>query len=273
MKHCCIDNITIRGYSHILKNRECQDNSVCWDGGDYCAVIVCDGHGGEKYIRSQLGSDFACQAGKTCIKQFMKDPDFSEKGLRQLELSIIQAWNERVENDFEKYPLQDDSLWESLSDEDKNSITKSPTKAYGSTFIASIFQNNLCVVLKLGDGNANILYSDGTIEMPQELSDEQLQFNLTTSLCSSQADLDFKHCVKMGMRGNPIVGVILTTDGIINCYSNEQAYFNFIKNVESGYLDDSKEKARAELEECLHILSEKGSGDDLSIAIVRETKR
>lgn len=272
MKHCCIDNITIRGYSHILNNKECQDNSVSWDGGNYCAVIVCDGHGGEKYIRSQLGSDFACQAGQSCIKKFMKAPDFSEKGLRQLELSIIQTWNEGVRIDCEKYPLQDDALWESLSNEDKQSLIKSPTKAYGSTFIAAIYQDDLCAILKLGDGNANILFSDGTIEMPQELSDEQLQFYLTTSLCSSRADLDFKHCVKFGMLEKQIAGVVLSTDGIINCYLSEQAYFDFIKNVEGGYLDDPKEKAHAELEECLHILSEKGSGDDLSIAIVRVKK-
>ncbi len=273
MKHCCFDNITIQGYSHILNAKECQDSSVCWDGKDYCAAIVCDGHGGEKYIRSRIGSDFACQAGKACIEKFMCKPDFSEKSLRQLELSIIQLWNEGVRRDYEKYPLEDEALWALLSEEDKKSLLKSPTKAYGTTFIAAMYHKDVCVVLKLGDGNANILYSDGSIEMPQELADDQLQFNLTTSLCSSRADMDFKHCVKTDEGERQIAGVVLTTDGVINCYPSERAYFDFIRNVGSGYLDDPKEKAHSELEECLHILSEKGSGDDLSVAVIVGLKR
>ncbi len=209
MRRCLIDNISVRGHSHILKDRECQDNSLCWDGGNYCAVIVCDGHGGEKYIRSSQGSDIACRKGKECIEMFMRCPDFTENGLRQLELSIIQIWSEEVLSDITCSPLEQDVLWESLSDDDKKSLLKNPTKAYGSTFIAAMYLSNRCFIVKLGDGDVNILYSDGTIEIPGELTDEQLQFNFTSSLCSRDADLSFKHCIKVGKKGQLVVGVIL----------------------------------------------------------------
>lgn len=170
-----------------------------------------------------------------------------------------------------------DTRWNDLSDTDKASLTKNPLKAYGSTFIAVVNFGEGCFVLKLGDGNVNLLYGDGTILSPSELQDDQLQFNMTTSLCSSSAATDFKHCFRIEeekkhklFRRKPrgLIGAILSTDGVINCYSKEEAYLSFIKNVKEAYLDDPKEKAHRELEECLYVLSEKGSGDDLSLTVL-----
>lgn len=102
-----VANISIRGYSHILGGKECQDNSISWQEKQYDAVIVCDGHGGEKYFRSAIGSRFACEAGKKMISAFM-DYVLNNDGIKtswdtlisQLEISIINEWNELVRNHF-----------------------------------------------------------------------------------------------------------------------------------------------------------------------------
>lgn len=57
MKNRNVDHISIRGYSHLLSNKECQDSSISWRGKKYSAVIISDGHGGEKYFRSAKGSE------------------------------------------------------------------------------------------------------------------------------------------------------------------------------------------------------------------------
>ena len=130
MKNYIIDNLSIRGFSHIQSNKECQDNSSSWQTDSYAAVIVCDGHGGEKYIRSADGSAIACEMGKRAIDEFMQsvynkktfsnnyvsDLNYNnyDKLLSQLERSIIHCWNEEVINNYTEIPLDTDKKWESL---------------------------------------------------------------------------------------------------------------------------------------------------------------
>ena len=272
-----LDNISIKGHSHILKELECQDSSLCFEGQNYLAGIVCDGHGGEKYIRSSFGSKIACEVGKCAIDEFMAKVDLTacnaedlNKKLGQLELSVIHRWNEKVQAHSSGHPLEGDERFDALSNKEKQDIISDPVQAYGSTFVAAVYFKTGCFILKLGDGNVNLLYKDGTIEEPEELKDDRLQFNFTTSLCSSRASLDFRHCIRLSIQEYDLIGAILTTDGIINCYKTKEAYLSLINNIQLAYLEYEEDKAHSDLEECLNILSQKGSGDDLSVVILRE---
>ena len=122
MKNRNVDNISIRGYSHLLSNKECQDSSISWRGKKYSAVIISDGHGGEKYFRSAKGSGIACGIGKDVISMFMEkirsesglyndlvsNATKREKMLLQLERSIIQRWNDEIEADLSAAPFEGD---------------------------------------------------------------------------------------------------------------------------------------------------------------------
>ena len=63
--------------------------------------------------------------------------------------------------------------------------------------------------------------------------------------------------------------LILSSDGVINCYHTEEAFQSFIKNISDAYAEENTEAAHNELDGALNALSEKGSGDDLSIAVAR----
>ena len=274
------DNISIQGYSHVLVNKECQDCSESWSENSFSGVIVCDGHGGEKYIRSSKGSNFACEIGKQTITEFMntfcqrniRSKSNIEKQLSQLEGTIIFRWREKVNEDLTSFPLQDDERFIALSEGDKKTLEKNPVKAYGTTFIAAVLTNEYYFILKLGDGNVNVLYANNSIESPAELRDDQLEFNMTTSLCGSEPDKDFKHVFNYIDNKNTVKGIILTTDGIVNCFHSIESYNSLIYNIFEAYSETKNEKekiqARTELEEGLHQFSEKGSGDDLSVAII-----
>lgn len=272
------DNISIQGYSHKIIDKECQDNSLFWKGLNYSGIIVCDGHGGDKYIRSAIGSKIACTVGKLMVSEYMEKTakDIYNKtnhqiddDLTRIERSIISTWNEWVEKHYNENPIKVDKRFEELTDKDKEALTKNPVKAYGSTFIVAVMSKELCFILKLGDGNATVLFSDDSAEMPEELADEDLQFNVTTSLCNSDAAISFRHYFRRKDNEKKVTGIVLTSDGIINCYKTEEAYSSFIRNVFEAYGEDDIEIAHSELEEALNSLSEKGSGDDLSVAIVR----
>lgn len=285
MKNRNVDHISIRGYSHLLSNKECQDSSISWRGKKYSAVIISDGHGGEKYFRSAKGSEIACGIGKDVISTFMEkirsesglygdlvgNATKREKMFLQLERSIIQRWNDEIEADLSAVPFEDDERFFALNDTDKESVTKTPAKAYGATFIAAVVAEKYIFILKLGDGNVCVLKDNAPqlfFGLSDELKDNQLQFNLTTSLCSSDADKEFKHCFITTDKNYTIDGLILTTDGIINSYTSEQAYLDFMANIFSGYKEETLESAHAELAEFLPRLSEKGSGDDLTVGII-----
>ena len=65
-------HLSTQGASHIKKNKECQDASESYYDERCAIAIVCDGHGGDDYVRSASGSAFACAAAKTNILNFIE---------------------------------------------------------------------------------------------------------------------------------------------------------------------------------------------------------
>lgn len=270
-------NISVRGYSHKKCDKPCQDHSASWATEKYGAAIVCDGHGGDKYIFSADGSKAACELGGKMIKEFMQKVYTKEncllnhsnydEMLSRLERAIISAWRDRIESMIEKKSPLESGYFKLLEDKDQRSLEKNPTKAYGTTFIAAVVCDDFCFVLQIGDGNAVLLHSDGTAEIPKELEDDTLQFNLTTSMCNSDAANSFRHCYRDN--DNEVKGVALTSDGIINSYPSQEAYLSLIKNAYAAFEEDDEKIAKSELKKALNAISEKGSGDDLSFAIIR----
>lgn len=66
-------NLSVQGSSHIKKNKECQDASKSYYDENMAIAIVCDGHGGDDYMRSAVGSSCACNAAERNIKSFLEN--------------------------------------------------------------------------------------------------------------------------------------------------------------------------------------------------------
>ena len=66
---------------------------------------------------------------------------------------------------------------------------------------------------------------------------------------------------------------MLSSDGVINSFSTEEAYVAFVENVFKGFKEQKLGDAKQELVDFLPELSKKGSGDDLSIAIIVEKQK
>ena len=67
-------NVTKLGASHLKSGKPCQDYSLSWesDNKEVQVAIVCDGHGGETYVRSDVGSKFAAEIALTNIRCFVE---------------------------------------------------------------------------------------------------------------------------------------------------------------------------------------------------------
>ncbi len=59
------------GSSHIASNKPCQDSGKCYHKDGVSIVIVCDGHGGDSYVRSDVGSQLAANIACAKILDFI----------------------------------------------------------------------------------------------------------------------------------------------------------------------------------------------------------
>lgn len=66
-------NATKRGASHVKKGTVCQDYSLSYNSpdGNVQVAIVCDGHGGDTYVRSDVGSRLAAEIALANIQGFV----------------------------------------------------------------------------------------------------------------------------------------------------------------------------------------------------------
>ena len=60
------------GSSHLASKKPCQDNGIHYNKDGICIAIVCDGHGGDTYVRSDKGSRIAAEVAKNKILDFVK---------------------------------------------------------------------------------------------------------------------------------------------------------------------------------------------------------
>ena len=55
-------NKSVIGASHIRSGKPCQDFSLSYQDGNVKILVVCDGHGGSTYFRSDMGAEIAAKA-------------------------------------------------------------------------------------------------------------------------------------------------------------------------------------------------------------------
>ena len=69
----------ITGASHAKTGKPCQDFSISWQSEDTqnFALIVCDGHGSDTYVRSDVGARLAAETALSAIKELVTQaPDW-----------------------------------------------------------------------------------------------------------------------------------------------------------------------------------------------------
>ena len=266
-------SLTEIGASHIKKNKECQDFSRNL-GNERCGIIVvCDGHGGDDYVRSSIGSQIGCEVGKKNILNFLqnvKDIDIEElkrkhsQFLYNLEASIISDWVEEVHKDFNKRPFNEKEI-SCLSEKakkrylDENKIES----AYGTTFIAVAVTDRFWFGIHIGDGKCVAVNPEGQFKEPIPW-DEKCFLNATTSICDADALSSFRHFFSDKLP----VAVFIGSDGIDDSFKDPEQLYHFYKTVMYSFATSDFEKATQELKDYLPRLSAKGSGDDVSIAAV-----
>ncbi len=263
-------HLTVRGASHIKKDKVCQDASLsCSD--EICSVaVVCDGHGGDDYIRSDVGSRAGCEAARKNILDFVRSVTAEELDrdwdmlLKRLEASIISDWNTAIHYHFDSHPLTDLEL-SLLSEKARKKYVEDHKieSAYGSTMIAVAMTREYWFGIHIGDGRCVAVTREGQFGMPIPW-DKKCFLNVTTSICDSNALENFRHIYSRKLPAAIFVG----SDGIDDCFKNKEQLYHLYKTVIYSFGTTDFDEAIEGLNEYLPRLSAKGSGDDASVAAV-----
>jgi len=271
-------NVSEIGASHIKGEKPCQDFSLSSVGKEYAVAIVCDGHGGNKYFRSDRGSKIAAEQTMEAIHQFMKSRFAKnqqggkvidtllanpESFMNQLVSNIIFRWRECVASNFAlgKFTEQETAK---LSAKELAAIEEEDgwITAYGTTLIAVVQAKTFWFGLQIGDGKCVAVDDMGRYSQPIPW-DEKCFLNVTTSLCDTQAITRFRNYFA---KDKLPVAIFVGSDGVDDTFGTDEALHDFYRTVLKLFIENGMEKGKDELQTYLPTLSSKGSQDDISIA-------
>ena len=286
-------SFSCQGESHKADNKPCQDASLSAVFDDRLAIaIVCDGHGGERYFRSDVGSRMAteviCESVKTFVENvdktlFIGKPFIAEEAItseeivkkqtpvdiafRQLFSSIIYQWNQKIAEHAANTAM---SEWEQehvpqkYLDELKTSETFE--KLYGCTLMVYVQTPDYWFAFHLGDGKCVSFHQEGDLWQMPIPWDERCFLNKTTSLCDSNAINEFRYCYEGD--GKYPMAVFLGSDGMDDSFGEDPNLVNFYIQVVKMLVTEGREATVKSIESDLPQLSKIGSKDDMSVAFI-----
>lgn len=268
-----------QGASHLRSGKVCQDAAYArYEEGDrYAVAIVSDGHGGANYFRSDRGSRFAIEATRKAIgsfmsnfkkknkelKNFRRDP---ERKLTHLEQNIWYEWRELVKQDYKAQHFTDAEIDMMSEDARKKYYADTDaafTKAYGATLIVVVvYPGKFWFGLHVGDGKCVAFDAEGQPSQPIPW-DERCFLNVTTSLCDARPLESFRHCIHFDHFPSAI---FVGSDGIDDSFATDADLYGFYEEVVRTFREKTYEEAKEEVDKFLPVLTEKGSGDDVSVS-------
>lgn len=284
-----------QGESHIAAGKVCQDYSYsCVYGNGDAIAIVCDGHGGKRYFRSDIGARIAAEVTERNVRIFLnesgsnllkgqpftsrsslsdqiKNQEFSklteaDKALRQLFSAIIYEWNSCIAEHAKSNPITDSERQSNPPEwieEFTNGINLE--KVYGCTLIAYASTTEFWLAFQIGDGKCFAFDTDGQWSEPIPW-DDRCFLNKTTSICDSTAIDEFRYCYDGD--GRFPIAMILGSDGIDDSFGAEENQANFYVQILKSIAKDGIDATEAEIRATLPQLSKIGSQDDMSIAMI-----
>lgn len=285
-------NFSCQGESHKADNKPCQDASFSAVYDDGLAIaIVCDGHGGERYFRSDVGSRMATEVIAESVKTFVKEinkemfigqPFTAEeaitseevikkqkpidKAFRQLFSSIIYQWNQKIADHAANTTISEWEI-EHVPQKYLDELHTSETfeKLYGCTLMVYVQTTEFWFAFHLGDGKCISFQQDPLWLMPIPW-DERCFLNKTTSLCDSNAINEFRYCYEGD--GHFPWAIFLGSDGMDDSFGEDPNLVNFYIQVVKMLVTEGRESTAASIESDLPQLSKIGSKDDMSVAFI-----
>ena len=270
---------TVPGASHLRAGVPNQDAilQVRETGRGLPVVVsVSDGHGSNKCFRSDRGSRFAVRAAARLVFEFLDEArgasdlaGLEGRAKEFLPVEFVKRWREAAQADLKARPFTEEELG-GVEQKDgpraRKLVEENPLLAYGATSLTVAVAESFVLYLQLGDGE--ILYVSGKGEVTRALpEDERLFANETTSLCTPDAEKNFRVRLQ-GFGGEPPALVLLSTDGYANSFSDSAGFFKVGSDLLEMLRADGFDAISASLRGWLEEATRTGSGDDCTLGLV-----
>ena len=289
------------GESHRYADKPRQDCSKAESTDLFTIGVVCDGHGGERYFRSDVGARAAVDAARKGAEEFVRNADeslfrdaqFTQRGtadaeaekkkscgsdvrdalFRQLFASIIYDWREHVVShaNHNPVPLSENEkrvppeYIEEFNKTDADGNRTGIEKTYGCTLICFVQTKSYWFAFHIGDGKCiSFSEKDGRISWEEPVpEDKECFLNTTTSICDANAINEFRYCY--GGRNTFPLAVFLASDGIDDSFGEDSNLANFYVQILKKIVRSSPDEVKSELDSTLRELGVHGSKDDKSV--------
>lgn len=266
-----ISAVTI-GQSHIDNGTDCQDCAqLDLENKNYVMAAVADGHGSKKHFRSDRGSQFAAQAAKDSIYEYMNDYERfvdayqvdKEYLIDRIVKMTITKWHEKIREDLNKDPITQEEIDKYLGGVFNSDKVSS---VYGTTLLVGVMSEKCNFGFLIGDGSFVVIDKHGKAYIPIE--DTNSKANYTSSLSSSDSYNGF---VTHFFDEMPF-SIMVSTDGLVKSFANDSDFLDYNQAIamELGKLDDDDKMIKMEerLIKLFEQRSRDGSEDDISISII-----
>jgi serine/threonine protein phosphatase PrpC len=264
-----------------LTNQDAMDWLPESGTGSSLVLAVSDGHGSAKCFRSDVGSRFAVEVATTEMQHLLDEHlDLSDLSAikrmaeEQLLRSVASAWHTKVETHLAEHPFADEE-WQCLEEKGgpraRQEVEEMPVLAYGATLLTVLATEAFILYLQLGDGDIVCVNSAGeaTRPLPQ---DERLIANETTSLCMPDPWQEMR--VRLAsLSEQPPSMIQLSTDGYRNAFRSEALFLETAQEFLWKMQTEGLDALAQELTGILNDASHHGSGDDVTVGIMKRIER
>ncbi len=266
---------TVRGASHVRAGLPNQD-ALWWSpesgAGPPLILAISDGHGSAKSFRSHIGANFAVEQATKQIKNFVLENNQRDRPAvqKQLPKIIVSQWLKAVNLHIQEVPFTHEE-WALLEKKEgataRDAVVNRPSLAYGATLLAVVVTEEFILYLQLGDGDILCVDSYGKTTRPFTL-DERLIANQTTSLCIEDAWREVRVRLVPHSENSPAL-ILVSTDGYSNSFRSETDFLQIGQDYQEMIRSRGMDFVVQQLPNILSDTSQQGSGDDITLGIVK----
>ena len=216
------------GGSHEKTGKVCQDYSSEYRYRDLAIATVADGHGSDRYVRSDKGSRFAVEISNSVISSYYSEGAFTDlipgtdptPLLDNVIRTIITRCNSIVNDDIASHPLSESEI-EMTGDMSGRPIEK----VYGTTLLVGVITVGFAFGLQIGDG-AFTVHRGSTVDMPMP-EDPECTGNKTSSICDISAFDKFRKWYSWDVPD----AITVSTDGLYTTFITEDDFKSYCERM------------------------------------------
>lgn len=257
---------SVKGSSHVRSGHPNQDALIVGQlleaAGSF--AVISDGHGSRTCFRSAEGARQAVLITEELLKtRRIMDLLKEHQGMQALAQEIIRQWRNSIMSHLKKYPFSPEET-DDLDRQQQAVLGRNAFVAYGATLLIACAMETEVFFLQLGDGDFLALDGTGTVSGIFG-ADMKHMGNTTTSLCLPNALEEFRFYRWRTALPHILLG---STDGYANSFRSEADFHKALRDYSRLIAEHGWEAVSAKLPQWLNETSERGSGDDISLALI-----